>query len=243
MASSGKLPLGPGVRLLTSHPAGLWALEKAAGVRSHPNDDRPDPRALLTVAYDRKAQCYRAGERAWYLLHRLDAPTSGVILLADNAALAELARAAFAARAVEKTYLAVVQGKAPRREDFWKDRLQTERGRGGARTRTGGGEVALCAMKSLRLSRGQPLLSLLELSPKTGRTHQLRTQCAARQLPIVGDATYGDFRFNRDFAARTGEKRLFLHAHRVILPFEHAGRRVTFRAESPLPATFEAPFG
>jgi len=241
MAGSGKLPLGRDVRLLTSHPCGLWAVSKPPGVRSHPNDARPDPKALLTVAYDAQAQCYRDGERAWHLLHRLDSPTSGVVLLADNDALADHLRALFAERAVHKTYVALVHGKPRRPEEFWKDQLEKTRRGGTVRARAGrGGDLALAEMKCLRSSGRPPVCSLLELRPKTGRTHQLRLQCAQRQLPIVGDATYGDFRFNREFAQRHGTKRLFLHALGLEVRFEWEGAKVRFKPRDPLPAEFES---
>jgi 23S rRNA-/tRNA-specific pseudouridylate synthase len=63
------------------------------------------------------------------------------------------------------------------------------------------------------------VMSLLELEPKTGRTHQLRIQCSQRNLPIVGDRTYGDFEKNRAFAKSTGQQGMFLHAERVKVPF------------------------
>jgi len=62
-------------------------------------------------------------------------------------------------------------------------------------------------------------MSLLQLEPKTGRTHQLRIQCSQRNLPIVGDRTYGDFEKNRLFAKGTGQEGMFLHAERVKVPF------------------------
>jgi tRNA pseudouridine65 synthase len=242
MAGTGRLPLGRDARLLTSHPCGLWAVSKPPGQRSHPNSAAADPGALLTVPYDAKAQCYREGERTWFLLHRLDAPTSGVVLLADNAPLAARLQELFAERAVEKTYLALVKGRPPRREELWKDHLRTERRQGALRSRVeaGGGDLALAEVKLLASAPRPPLVSLLELRPQTGRTHQLRLQCAARQLPIVGDATYGDFRFNRAFAQTAGTKRLFLHAQRLAVSFDWEGQRVRLRAEDPVPPEFPA---
>ena len=83
---------------------------------------------------------------------------------------------------------------------------------------SGTDRLAEAAMK-LRESGSGPFgyLSLLELEPRTGRTHQLRIQCAERGLPIVGDRTYGDFQRNRAFADKKGEAVMFLHAERVAL--------------------------
>jgi 23S rRNA-/tRNA-specific pseudouridylate synthase len=66
----------------------------------------------------------------------------------------------------------------------------------------------------------------------------LRVQCASRHLPILGDATYGDFAFNRTFRQRTGHGRLFLHSHRVEVPLQWKGTEIAFKAESPLPPEF-----
>jgi 23S rRNA-/tRNA-specific pseudouridylate synthase len=88
--------------------------------------------------------------------------------------------------------------------------------------------------------RGPPPLALLQLVPKTGRSHQLRVQCARRHLPIVGDQTYGDFRRNREFARRTGWKRLFLHSLETSFEYEFGGRRCAFQAKAPLPEEFTA---
>jgi 23S rRNA-/tRNA-specific pseudouridylate synthase len=81
---------------------------------------------------------------------------------------------------------------------------------------------------------------LLRLQPHTGRSHQLRVQCARRGLPIVGDQTYGDFRLNREFARHTGWKRLFLHSAETAFRYERRGRSFTFSARAPAPAEFAA---
>lgn len=234
------LPLGNRVSVIAHHPCGLWALNKPGGVRSHPNGNTADPKALLTVPYNRRAESYAgpASGLCWHLLNRLDAPTSGVILLADDPELAELVKELFATRAVEKTYAALVRGKPRKRGETWRDRLQVRRGAGGARAATGGNEEAVTEMRLLQTASEPPLRSLLELSPKTGRTHQLRVQCADRRMPIIGDATYGDFRFNREFARAVGDKRLFLHASELRLSFDWRGRRIHFAAKAELPAAF-----
>jgi 23S rRNA-/tRNA-specific pseudouridylate synthase len=81
-------------------------------------------------------------------------------------------------------------------------------------------------------------LSFVQLEPKTGRSHQLRVQSAHRGLPIVGDATYGDFRRNRSFAKQGGDSRLFLHSYRTAFTYEWEGKNHQFVAEAPLPGEF-----
>lgn len=234
------IPLRQNVIIAGHHPCGLWALDKPGGVRSHPNTNKADSKALLTVSYDREAEAYtdaRSGA-SWYLLNRLDAPTSGLLLVADNADLAAVVKALFAERGVEKTYFALVRGKPRGRTETWRDRLRVARGSRGARATTGGNQASLTEMRLVETAKNPPLRSLIELSPKTGRTHQLRVQCASRRLPIIGDATYGDFRFNRTFAATAGTRRLFLHAGAIRLQFEWKGQAVRFAATAKLPREF-----
>lgn len=239
-------PLGSGVRLLRAHAAGLAALEKPAGVLSHPNKAVDQPRALLTAPYDDEAQCFTWNGpdgkacRVW-LLHRLDSATSGLVLVATEARVAAAVRDAFEHRRVHKRYLAVVLGHLRERQTQWRDVIEVRRDGANVRASTRAGAPAETAVRCVRLIPGPPALTVLELEPLTGRTHQLRVQCARRHLPILGDQTYGDFKRNRELARRFGTERLFLHARHIDLDFTHDGARIRFDAESPLPEEF-SPF-
>jgi 23S rRNA-/tRNA-specific pseudouridylate synthase len=94
-------------------------------------------------------------------------------------------------------------------------------------------------MRVVRARQGtvQPL-ALIALEPRTGRSHQLRVQCAKRHLPIVGDATYGDFGANRAFAKATGEKRLFLHSLETRFEYVIGTKTFSFSAKAELPKEF-----
>ena len=121
----------------------------------------------------------------------------------------------------------------------WRDRLAVQKQGGMVRTERSGNLPAEAHMRVLAHQPGMPPLALIQLEPKTGRSHQLRVQCADRHLPIVGDATYGDFRANREFAKRTGERRMFLHSAETRFDYEWSGRRIAFGARAPLPDEFE----
>jgi len=241
------LPLGPRVRVVARDANGVVAFDKPAGVLSHPNKPADAARSLLNAGYETEEECYRwsaggAGEgghaRLW-LLNRLDSPTSGVILAAADGALAREIRAQFKERQVHKTYCALVFGAPARPEELWRDQLSVDKKGGHIRTRAVGNLPAECRMQLLRSNRAEPRLSLLQLQPLTGRSHQLRVQCARRRLPIVNDASYGDFKHNHAFARRTGCRRLFLHSLAVAFDYEWPGGKTRFRAEAPLPAEFE----
>ncbi len=223
---------------------GLLALAKPEGVRSHPNEaGKVDPGAILLVPFDEEGEFYElGGGRRLHLLHRLDAPTSGVLLFARDEALAKAVRGLFAAHVVKKRYLALVFGEGPRFAQVWRDRLKTVRGKNGARTLVGSGDPAEVAVRTLATGRAENgmILSLLALEPATGRTHQLRVQCASRRLPIAGDATYGDFAQNKRAARELGIKRLCLHSEKIALEWEQGGRKTTFAAECPAPEFFRA---
>lgn len=234
------LPLGREVGVLTVDDNGLAALDKPAGVLSHPNEAADEPRSLLQAAYATDGEFYRwaspAGERRLWLLNRLDSATSGVILVSADAELAEVMKLHFRQKRVRKVYNALVFGRPQGEMQIWRDRLAVQRQAGHIRTSAQGHIPAECRMSLLRARGGQ---ALLRLEPVTGRSHQLRVQCAKRGLPIVGDATYGDFARNRDFARRTKHKRMFLHSLETSFDYEYHGRTCHFSAKAPLPVEFD----
>jgi 23S rRNA-/tRNA-specific pseudouridylate synthase len=253
------LPLGTGVKLLHRDANGLAAFAKPAGVLSHPNEPRDQPRSLLDASYDAEGEFFTwpldsvrsgksptatagkggVGQRLW-LLNRLDSATSGVILAAANEKLAGEIRALFQRRYVKKIYNALVFGIPAATEQMWRDSLAVQKKGGVIRSAASGNVPAEAQVRLIRSVRGARPLSLIELAPKTGRSHQLRVQCAKRHLPIVGDATYGDFRANREFAKASGQKRMFLHSRLTAFEYTFGGRSFRFSAEDPLPKEFEA---
>lgn len=233
-----KLPLHSACRLLKSEN-GLLAVEKAAGVLSHPNRVADREKSLLQVSYDSEEEAYSEYGQSWYLLNRLDSPTTGILLLATDREVAKAVRLAFAEGRVEKTYLALVKGIPRRPREVWRDCLGVERRGSALRTKVvRGAPNAVTRVECIRRGRGVPARSLLKLEPETGRTHQLRVQCAHRGCPIIGDANYGDFAANRDWQKRLSKKVLFLHSHRTRLELKLPGRSIRFEATSPMPELF-----
>ena len=238
------LPLGRDVVEIARDANGLVAFNKPAGVLSHPNEAGDERRSLLTARYVTDGEFFEWGtaeapQRLW-LLNRLDAATSGVILAACNAELATQIRAHFKRKQVRKVYRALVFGLPRVKSELWRDRLAVEKRGGQIRTSSTAGHIpAECAMTLAKQSRGEPKLALIQLEPRTGRSHQLRVQCAKRHLPIVGDQTYGDFPRNREFAKLAGTKRLFLHSLETSFDYEFKGRKHLFSARAPLPIEFE----
>ncbi|TFH87022.1 pseudouridylate synthase [Billgrantia azerbaijanica] len=162
--------------------------------------------------------------RRVYPVHRLDRPTSGVMVFALDPASATRLGETFTERRVDKRYLAVVRGIGPERErlDY---ALREEDGR-----RPKAEMPALPAVTDIRRLDSvelpvqvdrypQARYSLMEARPLTGRRHQLRRHLSRRGYPIIGDAKHGKGNHNRFFAERLDCPRLLLAA--VGLAFDH----------------------
>ncbi len=237
------LPLNAGVVLLGRDANGLAAFDKPAGVLSHANGSEDEARALLTCRYDKEKQCFiwrgaDDAERHLWLLNRLDSATSGVILAAASEKVALAVRDHYAKKQVNKVYQALVFGQPQINFAHWHDLLAVQKG--GARIRTSlvGNVPAETRFQLVKHTQKAFSTSLIRLEPRTGRSHQLRVQCAKRRLPIIGDQTYGDFGLNRSFAKTNKTKRLFLHSLETSFTYEFAGKKWPFKASAPLPKEF-----
>src|SRR4051812_36325586 len=123
--------------------------------------------------------------------HRLDRPVSGIVLFARNSKSAARLAEQFQQHQVTKIYWAIVDGNLAPTEGVWTDHLRKVPEEGRAEVvppDTPGAKRAELSYRALRPVDGG---TLLELTPTTGRTHQLRVQAAARGLPIRGDGLYG----------------------------------------------------
>lgn len=257
------LPLGRGVTVIAHDANGLAALNKPAGVLSHPNAAGDEPRSLLNARYVLDGEFFewgaaaaeQGGVRRLWLLNRLDSATSGVILVAATQELATEIRAQFKRKQVRKVYAALVFGAPRQPVELWRDLLAVEKRGGRIRTVATAGHVPAESRMSVMRGRGErgrgesgggaggPRVTLIRLEPRTGRSHQLRVQCAKRHLPIVGDQTYGDFAANRAFAKSAGTKRMFLHSMETSFEYEWRGKKWEFAARAELPAEFAAAVG
>ena len=238
------LPLGPGVRLITSNQHGLVALDKPAGVMSHPNKEGETKRSLLQAGYDYDGEVYtwKIGEvvhRAW-LINRLDSPTSGVILLALNEEINATIKQLFSTHKVSKVYYALVKNTPSVPAGSWSDTLTKDVYRGKKLIKGGQRIPAKTRYQVVKAPTGGFPVALIKLLPLTGRTHQLRVQCKNHRHPVVGDRTYGSFSFNKEVAIETGERRMMLHSGETSMRYAFKGKMHDFKAESELPESFAA---
>ncbi len=206
------------------------AVNKPAGLLSQA-DQTGDP-SLVDWARDYlRARYNKPGNVYVGPVHRLDRPTSGVVLLARTSKAAGRLAQQFRGGSVEKVYWAIVERQPDPPEGVWTDVLDKDRARNQVRVLDapeGDAREACVAYRVLRSGRGR---CKLELRPLTGRSHQLRVQLASRGLPIIGDRKYGSAHV---LEAADGHRRIALHARE--LSFRHPTRGEAISVVAPVPA-------
>jgi 23S rRNA pseudouridine1911/1915/1917 synthase len=205
--------------------ASVIAINKPAGLIVHAGAGAHSGTLVNRLVHHFERLSKTGGDLRPGIVHRLDKGTSGVLLVARDDAAHQALSAQFAARTVEKVYLALVQGQV--RGDS--GRITTPVARDPVRrtrmtTKLGRGRTALTEYRVLRRLEG---FTYLEVRIGTGRTHQIRVHLASIGNPVAGDRLYG--------ARPAG--RIFLHAWRIAFTSPATGERVT--VEAPLPAELE----
>lgn len=226
--AAGVPPEGPAVDVRYRDER-LVVVSKPSGLPTHPTENRRTGTLVNRLLGMGIPLAPRGGPLRPGIVHRLDAGTSGLLVVAcddeTHAALADL----FAAHRADRRYLALVRGLVAH------DRFEVEAplGRRGARIAVDatGGRSASTGFRVLeRLARA----TLLEAAPRTGRTHQIRVHLAAVGHSILGDARYGG---GGDEARALGLRRPFLHAWRIAFDHPWTGARIDL--EEPLPEDLE----
>jgi 23S rRNA pseudouridine955/2504/2580 synthase len=175
------------------------------------------------------------------LVHRLDRDTSGVLLVAKRRSALTALHRMLRDGEIDKRYLVLVRGR-------WRDEKRTVRlplhkystreGERRVRVDDASGRDAVTTFRRVKVWREHdPPLALLEAELLTGRTHQIRVHLSHLGFPLAGDEKYGDFAWNRDLA-RSGLRRMFLHAER--LTFSHPSTGEPVHLAAPLPAELSA---
>jgi 23S rRNA pseudouridine955/2504/2580 synthase len=216
----------------------LLAVDKPAGVAVHGGSG---------VAFGVIEQLRRAHPQAplLELVHRLDRETSGVLLIAKKRSALKALQDQFRQRSTGKTYLALVRGVWPAQRKVIDVPLHKYLLPDGERrvrvtdARDPQGQRSISLVRVLGTvppppgaPPDAPPMSLLAVTIKTGRTHQIRVHLAHCGHPIAGDDKYGDFEWNR-WLSRSGLRRMFLHAWQLTI--QHPVRGVELRLQAPLP--------
>jgi len=216
----------------------LVAVNKSPGVPVIPDrgDETPSLRALLTEAL---------GGHKLYVVHRIDRDTSGVVLFARDRATHRELSLAFQERRVHKRYLAIVRGHPAPPEGRIELALRADPRNPLRMTLAAtGGKPSLTEYRTLETYRGY---ALVEVTPRTGRTHQVRVHLAAVGHPLAVDPVYGGdtalclsqfkrgYRHKKSREERPLISRLTLHAHAVAFdaPLTSGGSPARIEASAP----------
>jgi len=201
----------------------LVAVNKPAGMLVHHSWlDRSETQFVMQTLRDQIGQHV-------FPIHRLDRPTSGVLLFALNSDIANLMCQQFENKTVQKSYLAVVRGYLTGEERIdYPLKIQLDKIADKFAQENKEPQSAITDYQGLKtvempyaVGKYQTArYSLVRLTPQTGRKHQLRRHMKHVFHPILGDTQYGDLHQNRALAEKTGVSRLMLHAEK--LEFSHS---------------------
>lgn len=175
----------------------------------------------------------------YFTIHRLDKETSGILLLAKNKPTATELAKLFEDKKIQKTYHAIIFGNkhtTKSNQDLWSQKLSAKPG--GLKNIVGPKPLSVAETK-VRILKQNEYFSLLELSPLSGKTHQLRKHCALNFSPIVGDSRYA-LRKSNDRIVKLYEVRsMLLHAKSIVFSWDD--KEVSI--ESPTPSYFDKLIG
>ncbi len=206
----------------------LLAIDKPAGVAVHGGSG-------VSFGVIEQLRQARPQAKLLELVHRLDRETSGILLVAKKRSALKNLQDQFRERETGKTYLALVQGDWPARLKVIDQPLHKYLLSDGERRVKVTTQDDPDGMRSITLVKVAQRLqgcTLLEVTIKTGRTHQIRVHLASHGHPIAGDDKYGDFEWNKALH-KQGLKRMFLHAWRLQFNHPASGERVALQADMP----------
>jgi 23S rRNA pseudouridine955/2504/2580 synthase len=221
----------------------LLAISKPAGVAVHGGSG-------ISFGVIEQLRMVRPQAKFLELVHRLDRETSGILLVAKKRSALTNLQNQFRERETGKTYLALVVGAWPANKKvldkpLHKYLLPTKDGSEGERrvkVTTKDDPEGMKSVTLVKIRQSFAGFTLLEVTIKTGRTHQIRVHLASEGHPIAGDDKYGDFELNKalqkpsksqNLSQTTTLKRMFLHAWRLQLTHPSTAERVELQNELP----------
>ena len=193
---------------------GLIAVNKSKALAVHGNDSLDNQVRSFLAEKLPHSLSFKPGP-----LHRLDKPSSGLVIFSTSLEGARLFSSLMRERKVKKTYLAVVEGKV-NKEEIWEDFLERDSEK--KKTFVSGSKEGKEAVTKIKPLAQEGNYSLVTAEIATGRTHQIRAQAASHGYPLAGDRKYGGHNFDDGF---------FLHAWKI----EFLDNKIT----APLPQKFK----
>lgn len=215
----------------------LMAINKPAGVAVHGGSG-------VSFGVIEQLRMARPQAKFLELVHRLDRETSGILLVAKKRSALKHLQDQFRERQTGKTYLAMVRGQWPAKlkvldkplHKYLLDGNDAQAGERRVRVVSRDDPDGMPSVTLVKVRHASADCSMLEVTIKTGRTHQIRVHLASEAHPILGDDKYGDFDLNKKLARSTGHpslKRMFLHAWRLQFNHPVTAERLELRAELP----------
>lgn len=198
-------------------------IDKPFGISVH--NESGDVRSLL------KNQLHKGTFHDIYPVHRLDKETSGLLLVATEQETAAALSEQFQTHKAEKNYVAVLRGSLPVSDEWITWDFPISDKAEGRKNPQGLLKDRVEAKSQVKVLESNKFFSLVEVRLLTGRQHQIRKHAALAKHAIVGDARYGDGKYNEKMAELYGTERMFLHAFRLTL--DVGGRKKTFETQIP----------
>jgi 23S rRNA pseudouridine955/2504/2580 synthase len=206
----------------------LMAIDKPAGVAVHGGSG-------VSFGVIEQLRQARPLAKLLELVHRLDRETSGILLVAKKRSALKHVQDQFRERETGKTYLALVQGQWPEKLkviDSALHKFLLPDGERRVRVTSNDDPDGMRSITLVKVAERWDTCTLLEVTIKTGRTHQIRVHLASQGHPIAGDDKYGDFEWNKALQ-KQGLKRMFLHAWRLQFTHPATGKRVELMSNLP----------
>jgi 23S rRNA pseudouridine955/2504/2580 synthase len=206
----------------------LMAIDKPAGVAVHGGSG-------VSFGVIEQLRQARPLAKLLELVHRLDRETSGILLVAKKRSALKHVQDQFRERETGKTYLALVQGQWPEKLkviDSALHKFLLPDGERRVRVTSNDDPDGMRSITLVKVAERWNTCTLLEVTIKTGRTHQIRVHLASQGHPIAGDDKYGDFEWNKSLQ-KQGLKRMFLHAWRLQFTHPATGKRVELMSNLP----------
>ena len=232
----------PGELNIIYEDKGIMALNKPAGLVVHPGAGNREYTLVSHLLHYLKTDEFAglSDERPG-IVHRLDVGTTGLLLIAKDRKNLELLSNLFKERKIKKIYRALVWGKMPLSGMYESSLGRDTKNRQKISSRTTKGRTAITRWKTLERFGH---FSYVQLSPETGRTHQLRVHLSEDGHAVVGDPTYGNQ--NRGKSLLAEPVQLALHSlnhtllHAYELNFSHPSTQAIMQFNAPLPEDFNS---
>ena len=208
----------------------LLVISKEAGMLTHPTPGNDTHTLVNALMYHCKNLSKLSGDERAGIVHRLDRGTSGLLVVAKDENVHHRLSTMFADRKIKKTYIALAEGRF--KEDRGEIKLPIGRSRIDRKKMSVAIDNGRDAVTVFEVEEEFRQAALLNVYPRTGRTHQIRVHLAYIGHPIIADQIYGS-KFSSKIAKKIGLKRQFLHAAKLV--FTHPVTEKVMEFEDPLP--------